>query len=309
MSQKWKGDDVPDQSGRTILITGGNSGIGFEAARMLLAANADVVLGCRNPEKAQKAVEQLQAGSKGGSVSSVAIDLADLSSVRAFTDRWQAGGHKLDVLINNAGVMALPRCETKDGFEMQFGTNHLGHFALTLQLLPILMEADEPRVVNVSSMAHSFGKMDFDNLNAEKSYSKWGAYGQSKLANLLFTFELQRRLVARAKGGIAVSCHPGYAATNLQSVGAKMQGATLVEKVMDLGNALFAQSAEMGALPTLRAAVDPKLEGGEFIGPRAFGGMRGYPELGRAKRTAYNAEHAQRLWAISEELTETRSPL
>lgn len=309
MAEKWKGDEVPDQSGRTIIITGGNSGIGFEAARMLLDADASVVLACRNPEKAGAAVDALRSATSRGDVSAMQLDLADLSSVREFTDRWQADGYKLDTLINNAGVMALPLCRTADGFEMQFGTNHIGHFALTVQLIPVLLESRTPRVVNVSSMAHTFGKMDFDNLNAEKSYSKWGAYGQSKLANLLFTFELQRRLVAQDRGAIAVSCHPGYADTNLQSAGAKMAGATFVEKVMNLGNALFAQSAHMGALPTLRAAVDESLDGGEFIGPRGLRGMRGYPEIGRAKRTAYNASDALRLWEISEELAGTRSSI
>jgi NAD(P)-dependent dehydrogenase (short-subunit alcohol dehydrogenase family) len=288
---KWTADDLPDLGGRSVVVTGANSGIGLVAARELARHGARVVLAVRDVAKGEAASASFDAEVRH-------LDLADLASVRAFADGW---GGDLDILINNAGVMAVPERRTVDGFELQIGTNHLGHFALTNLLLPHIRD----RVVTVASTAHRTGRIDLDDLNWERRrYQRWLAYGQSKLANLLFTLELQRRLNLADSDVRALAAHPGYAATNLQS-----RSENLVNHlVMALGNRVIAQSDEMGALPTLYAAVQD-LPGASYVGPDGFQEARGHPTLvGRTAR-ASDPEVAAALWERSEELTGVRFPL
>lgn len=305
----WTADDIPNLNGKTALVTGANSGIGLEAARELARKGAHVVLACRDASKAESARAGILADAPKASVELQSLDLASLASVRAFAERFRAAHQRLDLLLNNAGVMALPYRTTADGFEMQLGTNHLGHFALTGLLIDRLLTADAARIVNVSSNAHKFGRLNFDDLQSQKSYRKWLAYGQSKLANLLFTHELQRRLAAAGSGTIAVACHPGYAATNLPMVGPRMSGSGLMEKITQLGNRLVAQSAAMGALPTLYAATAPDVTGGDYIGPSGMGEIRGLPKKVGSTKRARDTESAQRLWQESERLTGVRFAL
>jgi NAD(P)-dependent dehydrogenase (short-subunit alcohol dehydrogenase family) len=283
---KWTAADVPRQDGRTIVVTGANSGIGLEAARELARAGARVVMAVRTPEKGHAAAAGLS-----GDVEVRELDLASLASVRSFAADLEG---PVDVLINNAGVMALPHRTTADGFEMQFGTNHLGHFALTGLLLGRLRD----RVVTLSSGAHRIGRIDFDDLQHEKSYRRWEAYGQSKLANLLFTYELQRRLSAAGSPLRAVACHPGYAATNLQFHTESFQDAA-----MGLFNKVFAQSSAMGALPTLYAATVPDIAPAAFVGPDGLGEQRGHPKLVGSSGRSKDEVAAARLWTESERLT------
>ncbi|WP_063044430.1 oxidoreductase [Nocardia pseudovaccinii] len=281
----WDTSNIPDQSGRTIIVTGANSGLGAATVRALAGAGAQVVLACRNLAKGEKV-----AGELGARAEVRELDLADLASVRAFADAVD----RADVLINNAGVMAVPQRRTADGFEMQIGTNHLGHFALT----GLLLEKISDRVVTVSSGAHRAGKIDLDDLNWERrKYQRWSAYGQAKLANLMFAYELQRRLTAAGSSKISVAAHPGYAATELQSHTESIQ-----DKVMALGNRLLAQSAEMGALPEIYAATE-QVEPGAFYGPDGWGGMRGYPGLSGSTAASKDEQVARGLWELSEKLT------
>lgn len=293
---------VADQSGRTALVTGANSGLGFHTALRLAQAGATVVLACRNPQKAADAVARIQAGAPAAVVDLVSLDLSSLDSVRAAAatvhDRYDA----LHLLVNNAGVMAIPRAETADGFETQFGTNHLGHFALTGLLLDLLLTVPDSRVVTVSSTAHKMGAMHFDDLQGEQRYRKWGAYGQSKLANLLFTYELQRRLTAAGETTIAVAAHPGWSATNLQTHGRGVDGG-LGLRLNELGNKLFAQSDAMGALPSLYAATDPAVEPGGFYGPGGLFEVRGLPKRVESTKASHDLDAARRLWDVSETLT------
>jgi NAD(P)-dependent dehydrogenase (short-subunit alcohol dehydrogenase family) len=286
-SPKWTASDLPSLDGRTVVITGANSGIGRSAATELARAGARVVLAVRDTGKGEAA-----AATMPGAVEVRALDLADLASVRAFADAW-AG--TIDVLINNAGVMATPESRTKDGFELQFGTNHLGHFALTNLLLGHVAD----RVVTLASGAHRVGSIRLDDLNWEQGgYQRWRAYGQSKLANLLFTLELQRRLEGAGSPLRAVAAHPGYAATNLQ----QHTGSALQNGLMAVGNRLFAQSEDMGALPTLYAATQD-IPGGSYVGPDGFAEQRGHPKLVGRSDAAKDAETARGLWERSEELT------
>jgi NAD(P)-dependent dehydrogenase (short-subunit alcohol dehydrogenase family) len=284
--------NLPDLEGRTFVITGANSGIGLGAARALGAAGATVVLAVRDRAKGEQA-----AATIAGPAEVRELDLADLSSVRAFAEAWDG---PLDVLINNAGVMAPPEGRTKDGFELQIGTNHLGHFALTNLLLPRIAD----RVVNVSSFGHRGGRISLDDLNWDRRrYRRWGAYNQSKLANLLFTLELQRRLAADGSDVRAVAAHPGYTATHLQGhTQSRLQGGFLA-----LTNRLVAQSAEMGALPTVYAATED-IPGGSYVGPSDLFELRGKPKLvGRTSR-ASDGDMARALWDLSERLTGVRYP-
>ncbi|WP_327095260.1 oxidoreductase [Nocardia vinacea] len=282
---RWDTSNIPDQSGRTIIVTGANSGLGAVTARALAGAGAQVVLACRNVAKGEKV-----AGEIGARAEVRELDLADLASVRAFADAVD----RVDVLINNAGVMAVPERRTADGFEMQVGTNHLGHFALT----GLLLEKISDRVVTVSSSAHRAGKIDLDDLNWERrKYRRWSAYGQAKLANLMFAYELQRRLTAAGSSKISVAAHPGYAATELQS-----HTESILDTVMALGNRLLAQSAEMGALPEIYAATE-QVEPGAFYGPDGWGDMRGYPGLSGSTSASKNEQVARGLWELSEKLT------
>ena len=302
----WSHRDVPDQSGRTIVVTGANSGIGFEAASTLTAAGAHVVLACRDPLRAADAVARLRSRHPRASLESLPLDLASLASVRDFAKAFADRHARLDVLANNAGVMAIPRRTTADGFEMQLGTNHLGHFALTGLLLPRLLATPGARVVTVSSTAHRGGRMRFDDLQGERSYTRWGAYGQSKLANLLFSYELDRRARAAGRDLVAAACHPGYAATNLQFVGARMDGSRFMEGLMSWANRVFSQDAAMGALPTLYAATAPGVRGGDYYGPDRLFETWGHPKKVGSSGRSRDLEAARRLWAVSEELTGVR---
>jgi len=299
----WTADDMPDLSSKTIVVTGGNSGIGYEAALEFARKRAEVILACRDLGKARTAAAQITASSSGAKVSVMELDLANLSSVRGFSEAFHLEHPALHVLVNNAGVMAIPYRQTADGFEMQFGTNHLGHFALTGLLLDRIVASEGARVVNVSSGAHRFGSIHFDDLQWKQNYRKWRAYGQSKLANLLFTFELQRRADAAGKKLLSVACHPGYAATNLQAVGPKMSGSSMAEYLMDLGNRAFAQSAAMGALPTEYAAVAADVHGGDYIGPDGVGEFWGHPKRVPYSAAAKDTAAAAKLWEVSEQLT------
>jgi NAD(P)-dependent dehydrogenase (short-subunit alcohol dehydrogenase family) len=292
-SSRWTAQDLPPLEGRTFVITGANSGIGLAAARALARAGAHVVLAVRDVAKGDQAAASIE-----GSSEVRRLDLADLASVRAFADAWDG---PLDVLVNNAGVMAVPERRTKDGFEMQIGTNHLGPFALTNLLLPRIAD----RVVTVSSGAHRGGSIRLDDLNWERGgYQRWRAYGQSKLANLLFAGELQRRLDAAGSSVRSLAAHPGWAATNLQS-----RTENIIQNViMAIGNRVIAQSEEMGALPTLYAATQD-LPGDSYVGPDRFHEQRGHPKLVGRSGAARDTETARRLWELSEELTGVTFPL
>jgi NAD(P)-dependent dehydrogenase (short-subunit alcohol dehydrogenase family) len=293
----WTAGDIPAQGGRVAIVTGANSGLGLVTARELARAGARVVLASRSAEKGRSAAARIASSVRSADVQPAVLDLADLESVRAFA---AAAPDRVDLLINNAGVMAAPRRLTNDGFESQFATNHLGHFALTGLLLGRLVAAPAPRVVTVSSTMHRGGTIDFDDLQSERKYSRWGAYSQSKLANLMFCFELQRRAVEAGSALLSMAAHPGYAATNLQAAGTDR----FYERwFMAIGNRLFAQSAEMGALPTLYAATFPDLPGGTYVGPGGRSEQRGYPKVVSAAGKAYDEQAWRRLWEVSETLT------
>ncbi len=302
-SSKWTAADIPDLSGRVAVVTGANSGLGAITARELARKGAKVIAACRNTSKGEQAVADIRRDAPGADVTVSALDLSDLASVRDFVQRTAASHERIDLLVNNAGVMAPPRRTTKDGFESQFGTNHLGHFALTGLLLERILAAPDPRVVTLSSGAHRLGKITFDDLQRERSYNNWTAYGQSKLANLIFAFELQKRATAAGSPLRSMAAHPGYAATNLQFAG---PGKFYEKAIMLVGNKVIAQSAEMGALPTLYAATVPDLPGGSFVGPDGLGEQRGYPHVVGAAGKAYDEETWRRLWEVSEELTGVR---
>jgi NAD(P)-dependent dehydrogenase (short-subunit alcohol dehydrogenase family) len=294
----WTLADIPDQTGRTAVITGANTGLGYETARALVAKGARVVLAVRNLDKGKAAADLIGRRYPGADVAVQELDLTSLESVRAAADQLRAGHDRIDLLINNAGVMMTPKQTTKDGFELQFGTNHLGHFALTGLLLDRLLPEQGSRVVTVSSNGHRFGGIRFDDLESERSYSRVGAYGQSKLANLLFTYELQRRLAGT--GAIAVAAHPGGSSSELaRSLPGPVRSAF----------GLIEQSTEMGALPTLRAAADPTVRGGQYYGPAGFLQMRGYPKLVSSNAKSHDLAVQKRLWAVSEALTGVVFPL
>jgi NAD(P)-dependent dehydrogenase (short-subunit alcohol dehydrogenase family) len=296
----WSTANIPDLTGRRALVTGATSGLGYETALELLKHGAEVIIAARNPEKSAKAAAGLAAASGRPEPATLDLDLSDLTSVaKAAAELTEP----LDLLVNNAGVMALPHRRTADGFEMQFGTNHLGHFALTGLLLPALLERPSARVVTMSSGAHQLGRFNFDDLQRERRYQRWMAYGQSKLANLLFAFELARRAALADLDLTSVAAHPGYAATNLQLAGAQMEGSGLKARFAELGNRLFAQSDTQGALPALYAATMPDVTGGEYFGPDGRTGMRGYPTRAGTNKAARDPELARRLWTASEELT------
>lgn len=290
---RWTADDIPDQTSRTVLVTGANSGLGLRSAQALAARGARVVLACRNAEKAARALDEVRAGATGPTPEVVPLDLADLDSVRAAADDVAGRVESLDVLMNNAGIMATPKGHTPQGFESQLGTNHLGHFALTGLLLPLLQRAVAPRVISTSSQAHRMGRMRWDDLQWERGYERWRAYGQSKLANLLFMRELARR----APSIISAAAHPGWAATHLQS------GAGLTKRLSALGNSVFAQSDAMGALPQLYAATMPDVSRGEYFGPDGMFERTGHPTRVGMTAAARNDADAARLWEVSEQLT------
>jgi NAD(P)-dependent dehydrogenase (short-subunit alcohol dehydrogenase family) len=300
MAAKWTARDIPDQTGRIAVVTGANSGLGKSIARELARAGASVTIAVRNTDKGEQAAADIRRDVASANLSLQRLDLADLASVRSFADAFAADHDHLDVLVNNAGIMAPPRRLTADGFESQIGTNHLGHFALTGLLLPTLLAAPAPRVVTLSSEAHWIGKMRFDDLQFERGYNNWRAYGQSKLANLMFCFELARRATEAETALVSVAAHPGYAATNLQFAGP----AHWYERAfMMVANKVIAQSADMGALPALYAATVPDLPSGSFVGPDGLLGGRGHPHVVSAAAKAYDAKAWNRLWELSEQLT------
>lgn len=297
----FRESDIGDLSGRVAVVTGANSGLGLETTRMLSDHGARVIMACRNVAKGEEARVGLLADRPSAQLEIAPLDLADLSSVRVFAE--DLSEEAIDLLINNAGVMALPRCETADGFEMQIGTNHLGHFALTGRLLPKLLAASAARVVTVSSLVHRIGTIDIADLHGERRYRKWSAYGQSKLANLLFAYELDRRLRRAGAEAISVAAHPGYAATNLQGVGPRMEGSRWFARATELANALVAQDAAMGALPQVYAAVAPEVRGGEYFGPSGPMEMTGPPKRVSSSAKSRDEALARRLWEVSEDVT------
>lgn len=298
----WTETDVSDQSGRTVLVTGANSGIGWEAARVLAQRGAKVYLGCRDPERGREAVKRILEVAPGSNVELLPLDLADLDSVRRAASAYTSENQSLDLLINNAGVMATPLGRTAQGFEMQLGVNHLGHFALTGLLLPQLLRAAGSRVVSVSSNAHRFGRVRFDDLSWQSDYRPWAAYGQSKLANLLFTYELQRKLEAAGSSSAALAAHPGGSNTNLghENPGGLLN--SLLHVSRPLIERYLLQSSAMGALPTLRAAVDQEAKGGEYYGPGGFNEQTGHPVRVGSNKRSKSLEDAARLWRASEDL-------
>jgi NAD(P)-dependent dehydrogenase (short-subunit alcohol dehydrogenase family) len=300
---KWTADDIPDQTGKLAIVTGANSGLGLVTALELARHGAEVVVAARSSAKGEGAVEEIRAAAPSAPEPRAAVlDLASLDSVRRFAGEFSDA--RVDLLVNNAGVMMAPRQTTSDGFELQFGTNHLGHFALTGLLLDALGRSEAARIVTLSSIEHRAGKLDFDDLQMESGYSPRGSYQRSKLANAVFAVELDRRLRAAGSPVMSVFAHPGYSATNLQSSGPT----GLAKAAMKISNRLIAQSAERGALPTLYAATAPDVEGGAYYGPDGFQEMRGFPEKVKAIPAAYDPAIGSRLWQESEELTGVRYP-
>jgi protochlorophyllide reductase len=295
----WSSSDIPDQQGRVALVTGANSGLGLETARALARRGATVILGCRSLQRAEAAMRQLQQETSG-SLHVLSLDLADLRSVATAAQQVQAWG-RLDLLINNAGIMAIPRQLSADGYERQFATNHLGHFALTIALLPLLQQTPHSRVVTVTSGAQHFGSIAFEDLQGARRYDRWRAYCQSKLANTMFALELQQRLERQKSATSSLAAHPGLARTQLQPTSVAASGRPLEGLAYRLMDPLF-QSAAAGALPQLRAATDPGVVGGELLAPGGAAEMRGAPSRGRIPKTALDPEQRQRLWTMSEEL-------
>jgi NAD(P)-dependent dehydrogenase (short-subunit alcohol dehydrogenase family) len=300
MKAKWTSDDVPGQQGRLAVVTGANTGLGFETARVLAARGASVVLAVRDIEKGKRAAARIAAAAPGADVMVQPLDLTCLDSIRAAAGELRARHPRIDLLVNNAGVMLPPRQSTRDGFELQFGTNHLGPFALTGLLLEQMLPVPGSRVVTLSSIAHRIrARINFGDLQGERSYSRVAAYSQSKLANLMFTYELQRRL-SGAGTTIAVAAHPGLAGTELSRY---------TPAIVAFSYALVSQQAAMGALPVLRAATDPGVLGGQYYGPRGLFGARGYPTLAHSSRRSHDTAIQRRLWAVSEELTGVTFPV
>jgi NAD(P)-dependent dehydrogenase (short-subunit alcohol dehydrogenase family) len=299
---KWTAEQIPSQAGKTALVTGANSGIGYQAALEFARHGAHVLLGCRSTAKGLAALEKLKKEVPDANAELVELDMASLASIRAFAEAYIGAKLPLDLLINNAGVMALNARETTaDGFERQFGTNHLGHFALTGLLIPALLAASAPRVVTVSSLAHRNGKIDFDNLQGEKKYVPWDAYNASKLANLMFALELERRARASASKLVSIPVHPGISRTAIFANG---PGANDLKAIaVKILAPLLSQSDEAGAWPTLYAATAPQARGGEYIGPDGFNGFRGYPAVEQPKPQALDQAVAKKLWTVSEQLT------
>ena len=299
----WTFDNIPPQTGRTAIVTGANTGIGYETALALARKGAHVILACRDLKKAEAAVERITAERPAGSARARELDLSDLESVRRFAEKFAAEHERLDLLINNAGVMVPPYSKTAQGFELQFGTNHLGHFALTGLLLENLLAVPGSRVVTVASMAHRIrAKIHFDDLQFERNYDRVAAYGQSKLANLLFTYELARRLAGT--NTIAVAAHPGFSDTELMR-----HLPALIKPGWRLVAPLVAQNAERGALPTLRAATDPAVENGQYYGPGGPGELQGHPKRVNSSAQSHDRAAGQRLWEVSEELTGVTYPV
>lgn len=292
--EKWTADNIPNQTGKIVIVTGSSSGIGFEAARVLANKGAEVIIAVRNKEKGEKAVQKIQDQKSKAKIKLMLIDLADLKSVELFAKSFKEKFTQLDMLINNAGVMMPPYGKTTDGFELQFGTNHLGHFALTGHLMELIQNTPNSRIVNVSSGAHNYGKINFDDLTWDKRrYKAMRAYGDSKIANLYFTYELHNRLGDENPNPVATAAHPGWTATELQ----RHSG------LFNFLNSFFAMPIEQGALPTLRAATDNNVQTGDYFGPDGFREMKGYPVKVKSNRLSHNEKITKQLWSVSEELT------
>lgn len=310
-THRWTSEDMPGQSGRTIVVTGANSGLGFEATTAFARNGGEVVMACRDPDRGRAARDEIIEAVPDADLVVERCDLAELDSIEAFAARLHDRYDELHVLCNNAGVMAVPYRETAEGFELQFGVNHLGHFALTAGVLDLLAAPDEEtRVVTHSSGIHERGEIEPETLDrqvagddAEQSYGKWDAYGRSKLANVLFAYELDRRLERVGANVLSLACHPGYANTNLQRRGPELSGSAVRLRLASLANRLFAQPPERGALPLLYAATAPDIQGGEYVGPGGLLNMRGFPERQRSSDASYDRELARQLWDLSTELT------
>ena len=298
--EKWDSSNIEDQKGRVIIVTGSSSGIGYEAARVLANKNAEVIIAVRNRQKGDSAVEKIKMQNKDANVQVMLLDLASFESVKKFAGEFKKNYTRLDLLINNAGVMMPPYSKTLDGFELQFGTNHLGHFVLTGQLIDLLKNTPDSRIVNVSSNAHKSGKINFEDLNWEnRKYKKWSSYGDSKIANIYFTYELGRRIDKIGKNPVVTAAHPGWTATDLQRhIG-----------FMEFLNSFFAQNIAMGSLPTLYAAVAPNVKSGDYFGPSGFLEMKGYPRKVETNKLSKDEKIAAKLWDVSEELTGTKFSL
>jgi NAD(P)-dependent dehydrogenase (short-subunit alcohol dehydrogenase family) len=305
---KWTAADVPDQSGRTAVVTGANAGIGLEAARVLAARGATVFLACRDVTRGGRAADAIRADAARADVPVVRLDLTSLASVGEAADAIRSASQRLDLLINNAGVMQVPYQRTVDGFELTLGTNHLGPFALTGLLLDLLLATSGSRIVTVSSVAHKRGVIRFDDLQSDTSYNASAAYEQSKLANLLFTYELNGRLEAAAAHTIALAAHPGNARTSLWKTSSRLENAVISPRLHAL-NFWLVQGADRGALPTLRAAVDPSARGGEYYGPDGVFEFTGYPKRVESSARSHDVDARRRLWEVSEELTGVSYPI
>jgi protochlorophyllide reductase len=300
----WTADDIPDQSGRTVLVTGASDGLGLRSACALAAKGAAVLLGCRNLEKGERAGEAVSAVATGPAPALMRLDLTDLSSVRAAADTLTSTVPRLDTLLNNAGVMAVPLARTPEGFEAQFATNHLGHYALTGLVLPILLRAPAPRVVSVSSLMHRFGRSRWDDPNCHRSrYQRWPAYGRSKLANLQFMHELARRAAEALTALTSAAAHPGYSSTHLIVTTTDARRTRVRGPIMRAVTRMTAQSAEMGALPQLYAATMPDVASGDYFGPDGPGETRGHPRRVGSSKASRDEAAARRLWDVSAELT------
>jgi len=295
--EKWTTENIPDLSGKVIIVTGGNSGLGYESVKAFAEKGAEVILTSRSPEKGENAKKEI--GKSKGKIVVMQLDLSDLNSIRKFSAEFHEKYKQLDVLLNNAGIMTTPYFLTKDGFEAQMGTNHLGHFALTGLLFDVIKKTPKSRIVNVSSSAHKQGKMDFNNLLFEngKDYSPIKAYGRSKLSNLLFTYELQRIMEENGIASIAVAAHPGVAQTNLARY---LEGKFWFKFLMPVFK-LISQSQSQGALPQIRASVDPNVKGGQYYGPHR--GMKGDPVIVESNAASHSEADAKKLWEVSEKLT------
>ncbi len=296
-TEKWDGSNIGDQNGRVAIVTGSSSGIGLQAAKVFAEKNATVIIAVRNAEKGAKAKQSILDSAPQAAVEVMDLDLSDLASTKRFADAFANRHDRLDILVNNAGVMMPPYAKTKDGIEIQIGTNHFGHYALTGHLLPLLKKTKDSRVVNVSSLAHTQGKIEFDDLNWEKrKYKTMQAYGDSKIANLYFTYELANRLGSAGRDVVVTAAHPGWTATDLQ----RHSG------LFAFLNPFFAQDIPMGTLPTLRAAIDSAARSGDYYGPDRMAGWRGHPTKVKSNKRSHDSDAAKRLWDVSEKLTGVR---
>jgi protochlorophyllide reductase len=305
LSEKWTTDNIPDQTGKTAVVTGGNSGLGYECVKVLACKGASLVLSCRDLKKGNAARDRIIKEFPEARVAVMCLDLADLSSIRQFASAFHSNYDSLHLLFNNAGVMATPRRTTVDGFELQFGTNHLGHFALTGLLLDVLLSTSGSLVITVSSIAERFGWINFKNLMGERFYEHWIAYNQSKLANVLFAYELQRRLNAIEAETISLAVHPGLTATGLR-VELMDRKTPLFQRILGILFERMSQNVEMSVLPLLYAATAPGVQGGEYFGPDGFFQIKGFPKQVRSSKKSYNRELARRLWEVSENLTNVK---